>query len=415
MSLAGRFEALGRRLGLSGSGIRTAALVGARLWATNGFVALVGFVTPLAFARLSTPEEYGRFSYVAAMVALCNIGTLPGLNISLRQAAARGYHGTLTRTAAARMRWSAGVAALMAAAGIWMLFAGDPVTARTVLWVAPVLPFLYGIDVAQVFLNGTEHYRAMSSWMLATAAAPAAAVALTLTSGASGAAAIVSYFYATAVLNVLSFAAVLTRHRRNDLVDAASLAYGRRLTLITTLGALQSYSDKLLLGTFLRLHALALYSVGKLFQQALTIAWGALHQLYAPKLASRDVDRARHLTRSTLPYVWAIFGMLALAAVAGAPAIVATVFGPEYADSVPAARILAIGLFATIPGAQFEILFTSTGDARRLFAQRIAFASTHLVLVAGGTVLFGLMGAVWATAIAYTLNSAFGFLLDRRR
>jgi O-antigen/teichoic acid export membrane protein len=415
VSYSSAFNALGRRLGLSPDGIRGAAAAGIQLSATNAVVALIGVVTPVMFARLATPEEYGRFSYVAALIALCNIGTLPGLNIALRQAAARGFHGTVRRTVAMRVRWSVGVSLLIVIAAIWMLSAGDRITAQTLLWVGPLLPLIYGIDVAQVFLTGTQRYAAWSAWTFASAAVPAGAVALALAFRAPGFVATIAYFYALAAANVLSYIAVITRYQENNRVDTVSLGYGRRLTLITTLGTVQSYLDKLLLGTFLSFHALALYSVGKLFQQALTIAWSAIHQLYAPKLASRDVERARHLTRSTLPYLCAIFGVLALIVVVSAPYVIRALFGNEYEASVTPARILTIGLFAAIPGAQFEILFTSTGDEKRLYFQRIAFASTHLALITIGTFLFGFMGAVWGTAIAYGLNSVTGFVLDRRR
>jgi O-antigen/teichoic acid export membrane protein len=152
-----------------------------------------------------------------------------------------------------------------------------------------------------------------------------------------------------------------------------------------------------------------------MFQQGIAITWGALNQLYTPKLASRSIEDARHLTRTTLPYVWAFFGVLAVIVIAAAPSVVAIVFGEAYASVVPVARLLTIAAVVAIPSAQFELLFTSTGDEKRLYAHRITFATTQVILVGGGAALFGLHGAVAGTTLTYALNSVTGFLLDRWR
>jgi len=408
-------NALARHIGLSGEGIRVAAAHGLHLWLTNAGVAALGFVTPLAFVRLATPADYGRFSLIAAIIAIANIGTLPGLNISLRQAAARGCHGAMSQTAAIRIRWAIFAVLGLVAAGAVIRVRGDAHTGNLLLLLAPLLPLIYGIDVAQSFLNGIQRFVPLSAWMLITALVPSAAVVALLFTGAGAGAGVVGYYSALAAVNVLAYRWVSLRYRRNDRTDPESIRYGKRLTVITALGALQSYADKLAVASVLNLEALAIYSVGKLFQQGLTLTWGALNQLYAPKLASRPLDEARHLTRATLPYVWVFFGALAALLVAAAPLIVRIVFGNAYASSVPVARMLIIAVWLAIPGAQFEVLFTSTGDETRLYVQRITFAVLQLLLVGGGARLFGLSGAVLGATLTYALNSITGYVLDRQR
>lgn len=408
-------DALGRRLGVTGDGIRRAAAHGIHLWATNGAVAALAFLTPLAFARLSSPVDYGRFSLIASILAIANALTLPGLTISLRQATARGFHGVAADAARARVRWSALAALALAGVALWFWTAGDRRTGVLLLIVSPLLPLIHGIDLAQPFLSGLQRFGALSAWMLTGALVPSAVVLVLLVAGSGAAAATVGYFGAVGAVNAASFAWVLARCRQNRRTDPGAIAYGKRLTLISALGALQFYVDKLVVGTFLSLEALALYSVGKMFQQALTLTWGALNQLYFPKLASRHVQDARRLTRSTLPVVWLFFAVLAGGVVLAIPWIVTVVFGARYAGAIFPAQVLTIGVLLAIPGAQFEILFTSTGDERRLYTQRVLFAASQLVLVGLGSYYFGLSGAVYGTAATYGLNSVNGFVLDRWR
>jgi O-antigen/teichoic acid export membrane protein len=408
-------DTLGRHIGLSGGGIRTAAAHGLQLWATTASVAVLGFVTPLAFIQLAEPADYGRFSLIAAIIAISNIVTLPGLNISLKQAAARGFHGAMAETARIRMRYALfGVAGLLTV-GVLIRVAGDIRTGNLVLLLAPLLPLIYGIDVSQSFLNGIQRFRPLSTWMLLGALVPSAAVVLLLLSAAGPDIAVLGYYGALATVNVTAYVWVSSRYRRNRDTDPESIRYGKRLTLVTSLGTLQFYLDRVVVASVLSLEALAIYSAGKMFQQAIAITWGALNQLYAPKLASRPVEEARHLTRATLPYVWALFAALAVIVIAATPAIVRIVFGEEYEAAISVARLLTIAAVVAIPGAQLEVLFTSTGDEKRLYAHRITFATTQLVLVGGGAALLGLHGAVAGTTLTYALNSVTGFLLDRRR
>jgi O-antigen/teichoic acid export membrane protein len=111
----------------------------------------------------------------------------------------------------------------------------------------------------------------------------------------------------------------------------------------------------------------------------------------------------------------ASFAVLAIVGIAAAPLIVHLLFGDRYHDSVPIARILMFGIFIAIPGAQFEILFRSTSDERRLYIQRITYAVCELTLVAAGSFVFGIRGAAWASVVANGVNSISGFVLDRRR
>jgi O-antigen/teichoic acid export membrane protein len=408
-------DALGRQIGLSGEGLRAAAAHGLHMWLTIAGVAVLGFVTPLAFVHLATQEDYGRFSLIAAIIAISNIVTLPGLNISLKQAAARGFHGAMPETASIRVRFALiGVAGLLVIGG-FMRAAGDARTGNLLMLLAPVLPLIYGMDVAQSFLNGIQRFGALSALMMLAALVPSATVVLMLLAGYGAGSAVLGYYGALAAANVASFVVVSSRYRQNRRTDPASIQYGKRLTLITSLGTLQFYLDRVIVAGLLSLETLAIYSAGKLFQQAVAMTWGALNQLYAPKLASRPIEDARHLTRATLLYVWALFGVLALLIVIATPAIVRIAFGDAYASAVPVARLLTIAALVAIPGAQFEVLFTATGDERRLYTHRVTFAATQLLFVGVGASLFGLSGAVWGTTLTYALNSVTGFLLDRHR
>lgn len=394
---------------------RRHATRGLSLWAANLGVMAAGFVAPLALARLATPDDYGRFSFVTATLATCSILTAPGIGIAVTQGAARGQHGVLRLAVRSRIRWSMLASLVSAALGAWFLLLQDRTTGLMLLLAAPFLVSVYGLDLASAFLNGSRRYRAMVWTMLATAAVPAATVALILWLGGSIVTTVVGYFVAVSLSNATSLAIVWRGFVENERADPELIRYGRRLSWISSLGAVQFYVDRLVIGLTIGFADLAVYSVAKIFQQGFKSTWVAVNQQLFPSLSSRDPHGAAELNRRTLlPITGGLAVLFAVAALA-VPAVVTLLFGPGYEASATPARILMLAFVMGVPGAQFEMLFRAVGDERRLYIQRGTFAAAEVCCAGIGASLYGVVGASVGMLIAYVFNSVIGYLLDRFR
>lgn len=394
---------------------RRHAARGLSLWAANLGVMAAGFVAPLALARLATPDDYGRFSFVTATLATCSILTAPGLGIAVTQAAARGQHGVLRHAVRTRTRWSALAALVTAALGLWVFFERDRTTGVMLLLTAPLMIAAFGLDLATAFLNGSRQYRGMVFTMLAAAAVPALTVAAMLWLGASIVAATLGYFVSLSACNIVSLGVVRRRFVENDASDPELIRYGQRLSWISSVGAVQFYVDRLVIGLSLGFADLAVYSVAKIFQQGFKATWVAVNQQLFPSLSSRAPHDAAALNRRTLlPITGGLAALFAVAALV-TPAVVTLLFGPGYEASATPARILMLAFVLGVPGAQFEMLFRATGDERSLYIQRGSFAVIEVCAAGIGALLYGVTGASVGMLIAYVCNTITGFLLDRYR
>jgi O-antigen/teichoic acid export membrane protein len=388
---------------------------GAALWVANLAVLGFGFVIPLAFTRLASKEDYGRFSFVTALLATLSILTAPGLALAVTQAAARRQDGTLRLAIATRLRWSASAAVAVALVGCWFLLYSDRATGVSLLLIAPLVLPAYGLDLASAFLNGRQRFGLLTTVMIGAAVVPAIPVTVLLLARASIVPVTVSYFASLAAFNALSCLWVQVAQVRNDSTDPDLIRYGRRLTWISSLGAVQFYFDRLIVGSTLGFSELAIYSAAKLFQQALKSTWGAVNQIMFPKLASRSAASAAELTRRTLWPIWCVFGVFCLVIVFAAPFVVRIVFGSKYDAAIVPARLLSLAILVGIPGAQYEIMSRAIPDERRLYIQRTTFAVAEIVCTGIGAVEYGVIGACGGTILAYAINTGVGFVLYRTR
>ena len=387
----------------------------ALLWSANIIAMAAGFVVPLALARLAAPADYGRFSFVTAMLAALSIVTLPGLNLAITQGAARQQDGTLGVALASRGRGGLLMVVIVLVVGSALVAFGDRPTGWGLLLVSPFVMGAYALDSGLAFLNGLHAFKPMALFLTAAAGVPALAVLLLLFAGAPIPGVIAGYVLALAAVNAAALRHA-KRLRRNDRVDADTVRYGRRMTWISSLGLLQFYIDRVIVGAALGFVDLALYSAAKLFQQGLKTAWSSINQVLFPRLAAAsDPARARTMTWTTLGPIWIGFALLAAIAAALAPAIVAVLFGPTYLPSITPARVLMLAVVIGIPGAQFEMLFRATSDERKLYTQRLTFTAAEILATGAGALWYGTLGASVGMAIAYGLNTVMGFVLNRSR
>jgi PST family polysaccharide transporter len=189
------------------------------------------------------------------------------------------------------------------------------------------------------------------------------------------------------------------------------LGYGLHILLVDLLGAAILTADSLIVGHLLGSRALGLYAVAFTIPQLLTISLAvAVSSAVFPAFAMLQRDRAT-LERQYLivqHYTAIVLVPVGLGLCAVAPALVHTLFRPEWWAMIPAMQLLAI--FATL-----QALAWSAGDTYKavgrpdiLWKLGLAQASAVVAAVLVGAHLDGITGvavARVAVAIPFTLIS----------
>lgn len=170
--------------------------------------------------------------------------------------------------------------------------------------------------------------------------------------------------------------------------------------------------DRYLVGVFLTPAAVGVYSVAATAPELLRLPLVALGQPIFFRLASgsaelRDFRRIRLICLIATALLAAVLAILA-------PFLVRTIFGSEFAGAVTPMRIL---LLAEGGIALYSVDGPSLVGVNRVRDASLAAVAALLVVVIGDLILipaFGMVGAAWASVVAYTVMGAVAHVFLRR-
>lgn len=182
------------------------------------------------------------------------------------------------------------------------------------------------------------------------------------------------------------------------------LAFGVPLVPISLAYWVFLVSDRILLAQLSTLEQVGLYSVAASLVGLTSIAISALGQAWSPhavRVYEEEPDHAPRLFGRMMTYVLAGFGFLCVGITVFAPELLAALTGPGFSGAAMAVGPLAIGMVAY---ASTQI--TAGGISLRMQTKYLALHAWLAALLNVGLNLvliprFGMLGAAWATMVAY--------------
>lgn len=183
------------------------------------------------------------------------------------------------------------------------------------------------------------------------------------------------------------------------------LAFGIPLVPISLAYWVFQVSDRIFLAQLSTLQQVGLYSVAASLVGLTSIAISALGQAWSPhavRVYEEEPDYAPKLFGRMMTYVLAGFGFLCVGITVFAPELLAVLTGAAFSGAAVAVGPLAIGMVAY---ASTQI--TAGGISLRMRTKYLAIHSWLAALLNVGLNLvliprFGMLGAAWASMIAYT-------------
>lgn len=213
------------------------------------------------------------------------------------------------------------------------------------------------------------------------------------------------------------FARQMLRASFSRRVVRQMLSFGVPLVPISLAYWIFLVSDRLLLAQLSTLQQVGLYSVAASLVGLTSIAVSALSQTWTPhamRVYEEEPDYAPKLFGRMMTYVLAGFGFLCVGITAFAPELLAVLTGREFAGAAIAVGPLAIGMVAF---ASTQI--TAGGITLRMRTKYLALHSWLAALLNVGLNLvliprFGMLGAAWATMVAYTFLTVAYLVTSQR-
>jgi O-antigen/teichoic acid export membrane protein len=315
------------------------------------------------------------------------------------QAVARGYTGTYRSTVPIAFGCSFLGSAVLFGAGGWYSLQGQAQISQG-LWVAAVLfPFAYGLAHWKSIATGNERFGQL---LVHDGAASVITYSLVIASvqmyPGQYLYPILSMLLVPAIYNTALTVVKLRRIPVDAPVEARNIHYGIKTTLYSTLGAIGSNIDRVLLFWFLSPAALAVFVAAGRIPDLLSATMQDIAAVLAPRLArhksyTKRLDRFFRALSLVYGVVIVIFAFTAM------PFVVLFLFGSDYSDAIPYAQALmcsaAVGNLSSL---RFRYI-RSRVDARGFRDVTLVSSAVRLASFVLLVPLLGLVGAVISTFV----------------
>lgn len=372
-------------------------------WLITGKIILFicSFGAMVAFARFLPKQDFGTYRYILSIIGVLAIFTLPGIDLALVKAIARGKEGTFFTCFKTKIKWGIIAGVISLAISIYYFFTGNLVLAIAFLIAAIFLPIMDAFFIFNSFWQGKKRFDLQNKFLISIQILTTISLILVIFFTRNIIFILLAYFIAHTFLRAFFFL-MTTRKLKNQEKEKEALPFGKHLSVMTAAGMIGEQFDKILLWQFLGPIPVAIYSFAQLpvvrIRDMLPIASLAL-----PKLSQKNLAETK---KGLLKKTFKLFFLsipLAIAYILLAPFLF-KIFFPAYLSSIPYSQALAL-ILVFIP---FTLISSSLiAQARKKELYLINFISPCLKIILLFILLpfFGMWGAVLAILIGQFFNS----------
>ena len=318
---------------------------GAVMLLARGFGTAISVAAMAVIARFVSPEEFGVAAMVIAILGIARVLEEFGLGDAAIQAE-RITEGQVTSLAIVNVVAGVGLAVgFMACSPLVADFYDRPELIPICLALAPLFIFAGIGSQPRAMLRRSFRFRPLAIAQTVSLVCAAVTGMVAAITGLGVWAIVLQHLAGSAALAVATLIASGWRPRRPAPLSSIRpmLGYGVNLGVSQFLNALTRNVDDIIIGRWVGPAALGAY--GRAFQLMTLPSTQLNHPLTSavvPALSrlQRDPDRYRRLYRSSVEVIASLAFPLAVFTGIAAPAMVGTLLGPDWSESVPLLRAL---------------------------------------------------------------------------
>lgn len=383
--------------------------------ASRILILFINIPISIIVARKLGVDGQGVYAAAGAFATLWGTCWILGIDAAHTYFLASG-RASLGRILANTFLWLAGLSALAVPSYLVLGHLIDAEKMRTLLPVLGITAAIVPLVIARylylgVFLGLREIDRYNLLNVLSQFLLLVALVAVLLV-GRGGTKAAVAAFGGSILVLVILASILAERRRRKDdplRVDGElakrTLSYGIRGYGTTLFGQLNYRFDQVLVPFMVGTTQLGYYSIAVLMAEKLAHITNSIQLVLFPKVSSSTAEEANRITTTACRHALFWMALSAVVLWAVAPLLIRTFYGHEFLPALGPLRFLIPGIFLLT---FWKILTVDLSGRNQRFVSTIASCGAFVV----NTVLnflwipkHGMLGAAWASAISYGMQS----------
>ncbi len=194
--------------------------------------------------------------------------------------------------------------------------------------------------------------------------------------------------------------------------------FGKYIFVATVAGFFINQGDKAILGKFVALDTLAIYNIAY-FLAAVPLLLGlkmnhsVIFPLYARRPPAESEDNRHKINRSRFMVTGVLLSTAFVLALIGNDLIV-VMYDPRYEGAGPLMVLIAVAIMPQLITLSYANLPLSVGDSGRFAVLLTVVALVQVATLYLGAKHYGVLGAIFAPTVSYTLTYPFMAMLVRR-
>ena len=374
---------------------------------------LARFALSITFAWLVTQEVYGQWNFIFAIIGICAILTLPGMNTAIVQSVSTGHDRILVQGTKQRFKWGILGTIAVLGVGIYYFLFGDATIGKSLIIASLFFPFYHSFLTYAAFFSGKKQFDKVSKYRLITQVVSVLVTIAVIYFSRNLIIIVVVYLFSFSVLRGYFFrSAYRSMENRSD--DPEAVSFGRHLTLSATPNLIRQNYDRIIIALFLSFSELAIYAIALGFANILFSFSSIIAQLIFPKLSQMDQETAYLEVKKRWPLLILMFGVIGGVVIALCPYIIPLFYSSQYVDSVFYAQLLLVSVIIAVPVPIInKALFPSQKRMNELYRLRIFSSVIEIILLTVLALKFGLLGAVIAVILGRVFTTFYSLKLAR--
>ena len=283
-------------------------------WTSIGkfFSTISGIIVLIFLTRYISKDIVGQYNFYLSILAIIAIFSIPGLNTSTIEAVAKNNDGVYKKAVKTSFKWSwFGSLVLILIAIYFYFIKNDQTLFLASLITAFLFPFLYTPNTWRSFLIGKQKFKQLNFLSSLQSILYLTAMILVIIFSHGNLIWIISvYLLIQIIANIFSYF-FSQRYIQNNNENNDWKSYGFFLTKMQILNLISANIDKIFIGIFMNMEALAIYSVARKMITSLQGLIKEFLNIYSAKIAKRDkINFKKYFFISGLTFVFSIIAII---------------------------------------------------------------------------------------------------------
>jgi len=368
-------------------------------WLTLGQVvsSLAAFLLAIAFANLLPKEIYGTYKYILSLLGILAIPTLSGMGTAVTRAVAQGYDGSFVPALKLKIKWGlfGGLASIGLAAYYYLN--GNLQLTLAFLITAIFIPFMDAFTLYGALLQGKKEFAVATRYGIWIKIVAATSIFITLYFTTNLFAILFIYLASYTLLRLL-FLKISLKYLENKKEDPGTISYGKHLSLMGIIGLIAAQIDKILVFHFIGAAELAIYSIAIAMPEQIKSLLKNVSNLAFPKFAEKNSVEIKTTFYKKMRLFSLFLLVIVFFYILVAP-IIFRLFFPQYLESIIYSQIFSLGLLNIPIVFLINPLLQSQGRKKELYEIQINSSIIQIILMAGLTYFYGILGLIIARLI----------------